>query len=75
MTGEETSKKEDKAKSDKSGTGPTGCEELDMMKTCYTGEGAFSDCAAMMASRMGAMTKMPCCRSGIKTTEHDGREK
>ncbi len=73
MTAEGTNQKEDKTKSE--GSGPMGPGMLDMMKKCCTSEGAFSDCAAMMKNRMGAMTTMPCCGSGIHQSEPDRREK
>jgi hypothetical protein len=73
MTGEEANNKEDKTKSE--GSGPMGSGMFEIMKKCCTGEGAFSDCAAIMESKMGAMTSMPCCGPGIGKTEPDRREK
>ncbi len=73
MNGEETDKKEDKTKSE--GSDLTGLEMFEMMKKCCTGEEAFSDCAAMLKSRMGAMTSMPCCGPGIGKTKPERRKK
>jgi hypothetical protein len=73
MTGEEANSKEDKTKSE--GSGPMGFGMFEIMNKCCTGQGAFSDCAAIMKSKMGAMTSMPCCGPGIGKTEPDRREK
>ncbi len=73
MTGEETDKKEDKTKSE--GSGPRESGMFEMMKKCCTGEGAFPDCAAMMKSKMSAITSMPCCGQGTGKIEPDRREK
>jgi hypothetical protein len=75
MTAEETNRKENKAKAEISENNPKGTGTPDMMKACCTGEGAFTDCAAMMKSRMGTMANMPCCGPGIKKTESDGSER
>ncbi len=69
MNGEETDKKEDKTKSESSD--PMGLGMFEMMKKCCTGEEAFSDCAAMMKSKMGAIN-MPCCGLGIDKTKPEG---
>ncbi len=73
MSAEETSKKDDKTRSE--GSGPTGSGMFEMMKKCCTGEGEFSGCAAMMKSRMGAMTNMPCCGPDTKESGPERREK
>ena len=73
MSAEETNKKADKTTSQ--GSGPMESGMFEMMKKCCTGEGAFSDCSAMMKSRMGAMTSMPRCGAGTGKTEPDRREK
>ena len=73
MVGEETDKKEDKTKSE--GSGPTGPGMFEMMKKCCPDEGSFSDCAAMMKSKMGAMKSMPCCGLGIGKTKPERRKK
>ncbi len=59
MTGKETNKKENKAKSE--GSGQTEFEMFEMMKKCCAGEGTFSDCATIVKSKIGAMSGMPCC--------------
>jgi hypothetical protein len=73
MNCEETNNKEDKTKSE--GSGPRGSGMFEMMEKCCTGEGAFSDCAAIMKSKMGTMTSMPCCGTAKGKTEPDRREK
>jgi hypothetical protein len=73
MNCEETNKKEDKTKSE--GSGPMGSGMFEMMKKCCTGEKAFSDCATMMKSKIGAMTSMSCCGPVTGKTEADRREK
>ena len=73
MSAEETNKKEDRTKSESSG--PMGSGMLEMMTLCCTGEGAFADCAAMMKSKMAAMTSTPCCGPGTGKTEPDRKEK
>ena len=62
MSAEETNKKEGKPKSEESG--PMGPGMFELMNKCRAGEGAFADCAAMMKSKMGVMTNMPCCGQG-----------
>ncbi len=73
MNGEETDSKEGKTKSE----GPclTGSGMFEMIKKWCTGEEAFSDCAAMMKSKMGAMTSMPCCGPGTGKTKPERRKK
>ena len=73
MSAEETNKKEDKAKSECSG--PMGSGMFEMMKKCCTGEEVFADCAAMMKSKMGTMSKMLCCGPGTGKTGRDKRGK
>ena len=75
MSGEGTHKKEDKTKSDKSGTAPDASGLFEMMKKCCIGEEKFSNCSAVLKSRMGAMTSMPCCGPGREKTGPDRREK
>lgn len=66
MSAEETTAKEDKTRSE--GSEPMESGMFEMMKKCCTGEGASADCAAMMKSRMEAMTGMPCCGPGAEKT-------
>lgn len=73
MSAEGTNKKEDSTKSESSG--PMGSGMFEMMTKCCTGKETFADCAAMMKSKMGAMTGMPCCGPGTVKTEPDRREK
>ena len=73
MCAEETNKKEDRTKSESSGQMGSGMFE--MMTKCCTGEEAFAGCAAMMKSKMAAMTSMPCCGPGTGKTGPDKREK
>ena len=73
MTCEKTDKKEEETKAECSGS--MGPEMFEMMKKCCSGEGAFADCTAMMKSKMGAMTSVPCCGPGTGKTEPDRREK
>jgi hypothetical protein len=73
MTDEATNRKDDKAKSE--GSGPMGSGMFEIMKKCCAGEGAFSDCAAMMKNKMGAATSMPCCGADRGKTEPDRRKK
>ena len=73
MTTEGTNKKEDRAASDKPGTGGGCCSGFDMMKKFCTDKGAFSDCADMMKSRMGMTTRF-CCGAGKNEAEHVRRE-
>ncbi len=73
MTNKETDKKEEKTKPE--GLGSMGPEMFEMMKKCCPGEGFFSDCAAMMRSKMGAMTSMPCCGADTGKTKSERRKK
>lgn len=73
MSAEETNAKDDKTRSE--GPGPLGTGMFEMMKKCCAGEGGFPDCAAMMKSRMGAMTGMPCCGPGAEKTGPEGGKK
>ncbi len=73
MTGEERDSKEGKTKSE--GPCPTEHMMFEMMKKCCTGEGASSDCAAMMKRKMGAMTSMPCCGAVIGKTKPERSKK
>jgi len=73
MTGKETNKNEDKTQSE--GSSPKGSGMFEVMKKCCAGEGAFSDCAAMMKSKIGAMTSMPCCGPVMGKTEPERRKK
>ena len=73
MSTEETNKKEDKTKSESSG--PMGSGMFEMMTKCCPGEEAFAGCAAMMKSKMAAMTSMPCCGPSTGKAEPDRRGK
>ncbi len=73
MTVEEKNNKEDKSKT--ANLGPMGPGMFEMMNKCCPGEKAFSDCAAMMKSKMGAMASMPCCGPGIGKTKPERRKK
>jgi hypothetical protein len=73
MSTEETNKKEDRTKPESSG--PMGPGMFEMMTKCRTGEKAFADCAAMMKSKMAAMTSMPCCGPGTEENGPDRRGK
>ncbi len=67
MTDKETDKKEGGTKpEDSSSMGPG---MFEMMKKCCPGEEAFSDCAAMMKKKMGAVASMPCCGQGTGKTK------
>ncbi len=73
MAVEEKNNKEDKSKT--ANWGPMGPEMFEMMKKCCPGEKDFSDCAAMMKNKMGAMANMPCCGPGIGKTKPERRKK
>jgi hypothetical protein len=73
MASGKTNKKENKTKSE--GSDPMGLGMFEMMKKCCPGEGAFSDCAAMIKSKMGAMTSMPCCGLDIGKNKPERRKK
>jgi hypothetical protein len=62
MSADETNKKEDRTESQSSG--PMGSGMFEMMTKCCGGEEAFAECAAMMKSKMAAMTSTPCCGPG-----------
>jgi len=64
MTAEETSKKEDKAKSE--GSGPMGSGMLDVMEKCCSGEGAFAECSTMMEGMIKKMRSQSCCAPKTK---------
>jgi hypothetical protein len=66
MTAEETTKTEDKKKSE--GSGPMGSGMLDAMEKCCSGEGAFADCSAMMKGMMKKMRSQSCCAPKTKDT-------
>ncbi len=73
MTGDETDNKEGKTKSE--GPCPTRPMMFEMMKNCCAGEGTFSDCAAMMKRKMGAVTSMPCCGEVMGKTKPERSKK
>jgi len=73
MTGKETDNKEDRAKSE--GSGSMGPEMFEMMKKCCTGMGGLTNCSTMMKDMMGKMKSHPCCSPGTEDIESERRKK
>lgn len=72
MDTKETRDKGDKVQSTGCGCPPTGQGMVEMMSTCCSGQGEFSDCSVMMKRMMEAAKNQPCCTPKTADTESKG---